>query len=352
MKIKKINIGIKYPPVVIAELSGNHNKSLKNALKLVEVAKKCGVQFLKLQTYTPETITIKSNKKDFLIKDKNSIWNGKSLYELYNKAFTPWDWHETIFKKAKKLGLICFSSPFDISAVDFLESLNVPAYKIASFEITDFPLIKRIAQTNKPIILSTGMASIKEINEAISLINKSGKSEYAILKCTSSYPADPKHINLKTIIDMRKRFKCEVGISDHTLGIGVAIASIPFNSTIIEKHLTLRRKDGGVDSKFSLEPEEMQQLVKESRKAWQAQGLVKYGYNSSEKLSIKHRKSIYISSNIKKNDIFSSNNIRVVRPGFGMHSKYFEKIIGLKAKKDLSKGTPLKKSMIKKGTII
>ena len=347
MKIKNINIGINNHPIIIAELSGNHNRSLKKAIKLVEEAKKCGVNFLKLQTYTPETITINSKKKDFLINDKKNIWHGKNLYELYSQAYTPWEWHYPIFQKAKELGLIFFSSPFDPSAVDFLETLKVPAYKIASFEITDFPLIKRVAETNKPIILSTGMASIKEINEAIKLIKKNGKSEFALLKCTSSYPADPKNINLKTIIDMRKKFKCEVGISDHTLGIGVSIASIAFQSTIIEKHFTLKRNDGGVDSKFSIEPYEMKQLVQESKKVWESIGTIKYGYSSSEKMSIKHRKSIYIAKDIKKNDQFTKKNIKVVRPGLGMHSKYFEKIIGLRIKKNVKKGTALIPSLIK-----
>jgi len=350
MKIKNIKIGINYPPIIIAEMSGNHNRSLKNAINIVKQVKLSGVKFLKLQTYTPDTITLNSRKKDFLINDKKNIWHGKNLHNLYKQAYTPWEWHQPIFQKAKELGIICFSSPFDPSAVDFLEKLKVPAYKVASFEITDFPLIKRIAETNKPIILSTGMATKKEIYEAINLIKKNGKSEFALLKCTSSYPAEPKDINLQTIIDMRKTFKCEVGISDHTLGIGVSIASIGFQSSIIEKHFTISRKQGGVDSKFSMEPEEMRLLVDESKKAWLAQGKVKYGHNASERISIKHRKSIYISNNLKKNDLFSYNNIKVVRPGFGMHTKYYEKIIGLKAKKNIAKGTPLKKNMIKKGT--
>ena len=348
MKIKNINIGINNYPIIIAELSGNHNRSLKKAIKLVEEAKKCGIKLLKLQTYTPDTITINSRKKDFLINDKKNIWHGKNLHDLYSQAYTPWEWHYPIFQKAKELGIICFSSPFDPSAVDFLETLKVPAYKIASFEITDFPLIKRVAETNKPIILSTGMASIKEINDAIKLIKKHGKSEFALLKCTSSYPANPKNINLKTIIDMRKKFKCEVGISDHTLGIGVSIASIAFQSTIIEKHFTLNRKDGGVDSKFSIEPSEMKQLVVESKNAWESIGSIKYGFRSSEKMSLKYRKSIYISKDMKKNEEFTHNNIKVIRPGLGMHSKYFEKIIGLRVNRNVSRGTALIKSMIKK----
>ena len=347
MKIGNIKIGFEHPPIIIAEMSGNHNKSLQNALNIVKQAKFCGVKFLKLQTYTPDTITLNSKKKDFLINDKKSIWYGKNLHQLYKQAYTPWEWHHPIFQKAKELGIICFSTPFDTSAVDFLESLKVPAYKIASFEITDFPLIKRVAETNKPIILSTGMASKKEITEAIKLIKKNGKSEFALLKCTSSYPADPKDINLKTIIDMRKKFKCEVGISDHTLGIGVSIASIAFQSTIIEKHFTLNRKDGGIDSKFSIEPSEMKQLVVESKNAWESMGSIKYGFRSSEKMSLKYRKSIYISRDMKKNEEFTNKNIKVVRPGLGMHSKYFEKIIGLRINKNVSKGTALRVSMIK-----
>ena len=348
MKIKNINIGINYPPVIIAEMSGNHNKSLKNAINIVKQVKLCGVKFLKLQTYTPDKITLNSKKRDFLINDKKNIWYGKNLHHLYKQAYTPWKWHQAIFQKAKELGIICFSSPFDPTAVDFLENLKVPAYKIASFEITDFPLIKRIAETNKPIILSTGMASKKEIYDAINLIKKNGKSKFALLKCTSSYPAEPKDINLKTIIDMRKTFKCEVGISDHTLGIGVSIASIGFQSTIIEKHFTLKRKYGGVDSKFSIEPHEMKQLVKESKSAWESIGLIKYGFGSSEKKSIRYRKSIYLSKHMKKNEKFTHDNIKVIRPGLGMHSKYFEKIIGLRVNRNVSRGTALIKSMIKK----
>jgi pseudaminic acid synthase len=328
MKIKNINIGINYPPIIIAEMSGNHNQSLKNAIKIVEKAKKCGLKFLKIQTYTPDTITLKSNRKDFFIRDKKNIWYGQSLYNLYKKAYTPWEWHEAIFKRAKELGIICFSTPFDPSSVDFLESLKVPAYKIASFEITDFPLIKKVAQTNKPIILSTGMASKNEIAEAIDLIKKSGNSSYAILKCTSSYPADPKNINLKTIIDMRKKSKCEVGLSDHTLGIGVAIASIPFKTTIIEKHFTLNRRNGGVDSKFSIEPDEMMKLVNEVNSAWKSIGKIKYGCTESEKKSLNHRKSIYITKDMKKGEIITQKNIKVNRPAFGLHSKYFDKVIG------------------------
>ena len=348
MKIKNIKIDINQPPIIIAEMSANHNRSLKKALRLVDEVKKSGVKFLKLQTYTPDTITINSKRKDFLINNKNSIWYGKNLYQLYRTAYTPWEWHYPIFQKAKELGIICFSTPFDPSAVDFLESLKVPAYKISSFEITDFPLIKKVAKTNKPIILSTGMASIKEINEAIRLIKQYGKSKFALLKCTSSYPADPKNINLKTIIDMRKKFKCEVGISDHTLGIGVAVASIPFQSTIIEKHFTLSRSDGGVDSKFSIEPDEMKILIKEVNSAWKAIGKIKYGYTESEKKSLNHRKSIYITKNMKKGERITENNIKVVRPAFGLHSKYFNKVIGLKLIKNVKSGTALKWELIRK----
>jgi len=348
MKIKNIKIGTIYPPIVIAEMSGNHNRSLNNALNIVEQAKLCGVKFLKLQTYTPDTITINSKRKDFFINDKKNIWHGKKLYELYRQAYTPWEWHLPIFQKAKELGIICFSTPFDPSAVDFLETLNVPAYKIASFEITDFPLIKKIAETNKPIILSTGMATIKEIREAVKLIKKNGKSKFALLKCTSSYPADPININLKTIIDMRKKFKCEVGISDHTLGIGVAVASISFQSTIIEKHFTLKRSDGGVDSKFSIEPDEMKILIKEVNSAWEAIGKIKYGCTASEKKSLNHRKSIYITKDMKKGEIITQKNIKVIRPAFGLHSKYFDKVIGSKLIKNVKSGTALKWELIRK----
>ncbi len=300
--INNISIGKDYQPFIIAEMSGNHDQSLEKALEIVRAAKYCGAHAIKLQTYTADTITLKSKNKEFMINDKNSLWYGKSMYQLYNEAHTPWEWHKPIMDLANDLGLICFSSPFDESAVEFLEDLNVPAYKIASFENIHLPLIKKVASTGKPIIISSGMASIAEIDEAVRLIQKEGSGQFAILKCTSSYPSDPKNSNILTIPHMRELFKCEIGLSDHTLGLGASIAAVSHGATIIEKHLTLKRSDEGVDSAFSLEPNEMKNLVFETTQAWKALGSVHYGPTSSEISSLKHRRSIYVSSDINKNE--------------------------------------------------
>ena len=330
-------------PLIIAEISGNHSGNKKKFLKLIKEAFLNGADLVKIQTYEPSDITI-NNKKSHHFKIHNGIWKNKYLWDLYKKACTPYSWHKDAFKIAKNFNKILFSSPFSIKAVDFLESFNVKIYKIASFEITDFPLIKRIAKTNKPIILSTGMASQKEIYEAINLIKRSGSSEFALLKCTSSYPADPKNINLKTIIDMRKKFKCEVGLSDHTLGIGVAVASIPFQTTIIEKHFTLNRSNGGVDSKFSIEPNEMVKLIYEVNSAWEAIGKIKYGYSESEKQSLNHRKSIYITKDMKKGEIIKEDNISFLRPcpENGIPPYEVDKIIGKNIKISMQSGQHLK----------
>ena len=274
MKIGNIKIGLNNKPRIIAEISGNHNKKLKNALKLVEVAAEAGADMVKLQTYTPDTITLKSSRKEFLIKDKKSLWKNQNLYNLFKKGFTPWEWHPAIFKKAKKLGILCFSSVFDETSVDFLEKLNVPGYKIASFESTHYPLIKKVIQTKKPLIISVGLSSLKEIKELIKFLRNNKCKNFALLKCTSAYPAKPTDSNVNTIADMRKKFKCEVGLSDHTLGIGASIAAVSNRATIIEKHITLNRNAKGVDDKFSLEPNELRSLVKESYIAWQALGKV------------------------------------------------------------------------------
>ena len=257
-------------PFIIAEMSGNHNQSLERALKIVEVAAKTGVNALKIQTYTPDTMTIDKNDGEFLITDKNSLWTGKSLYELYKEAYTPWEWHKPIFDKCKECGIFGFSTPFDFTAVEFLEEINVPFYKIASFENTDLPLIKKIAKTGKPIIISTGMTNVAELNDLVETAKENGCKDLVLLKCTSNYPATPDGSNLLTIPHMRKLFNCEVGLSDHTLGIGVAVASVALGATVIEKHFTLSRAEGGVDSAFSMEPAEMKQLVVETERAWQA----------------------------------------------------------------------------------
>ena len=341
IKIDKVNIGLNNKPVIVAEMSGNHNQSLDRALKIVEVAASTGVQMLKLQTYTADTMTLDVKDGDFLIKDKN-LWTGQTLHELYKRAHTPWEWHEPIMKKAKELDIVCFSSVFDGSAVDFLETLNVPAYKIASFENTDLPLIKRVAETGKPIIVSTGMATLKEIEEIVETIENSGCKKYVLLKCTSTYPALPENSNILTIPDLRKLFKCEVGLSDHTLGIGSALAAVAHGATIIEKHFTLNRLDGGVDSTFSIEPQEMKILVSEAEKTWQSLGKKSYGPTEAEKASLKFRRSLYVAKDIEINQKFTKENLRIIRPGNGLEPKYYNKVLGRKVNKKLKKGTAVK----------
>ena len=342
MKKKNIfNLDNSLPPFIIAEMSGNHQQSLEHAIKIVEEASKTGVNAIKLQTYTADTITLDLKKDEFFISDKNNIWKGKSLHELYTKAHTPWEWHEPIMKHANKLGLICFSSPFDESAVDFLEDLNVPAYKIASFEITHLPLIKKVASTGKPMIISTGMANVAEIQEVVELIRNENCNEFVLLKCTSTYPASPENSNIMTIPHMQKLFNCEVGLSDHTLGIGASIAAVSHGASVIEKHFTLDRSDGGVDSTFSMEPHEMKQLVIESERAWKALGIIKYGPTKAEKKSVLKRRSLYISKDMKRGELLSERNLRIVRPGLGLKPKYINIVFGRKVKKDLKKGTPL-----------
>ncbi len=336
------------PPFVIAELSGNHNQSLDLALKMIEAAALAGVDAIKLQTYTADTMTLDCELDDFQILAENNLWKGNSLYELYQKAHTPWDWHKTLFDKAKSLGLIAFSSPFDISAVDFLETLDVPCYKIASFENNDIPLIKRIAETGKPVIMSTGMASLTEISEAIDCLKNNGCSQIILLKCTSAYPASPAHANLKTIAHLRETFKCEVGISDHTLGIGVALAGVALGASIIEKHFVLSRDAGGIDAAFSLEPAELMMLVNESKTVALAVGQILYGGASSEQDAKKYRRSIYIAKNIKKGEMLTSKNTQIIRPGFGLAPKFHPLILGQQIIKDAIKGTPLSWDLLKK----
>jgi pseudaminic acid synthase len=348
MKIGNIKIGLKNKPCIIAEISGNHNKKLSNALKLVEIAANAGADMVKLQTYTPDTITIKSNRKEFIIRDKKSLWKNQNLYNLFKKGFTPWEWHPAILKKAKKLGILCFSSVFDETSVDFLEKLNVPAYKIASFESNHYPLIKKVIKTKKPMIISTGLSSLKEIRELVKFLKRNKCNNFALLKCTSAYPANPTDSNVNTIEDMRKKFKCEIGLSDHTLGIGASIAAVSNKATIIEKHITLNRNANGVDDKFSLEPYELKALVKESHTAWQALGKVFYGPTKNEVNSLQFRRSIYCSKDIKKGEKFTKSNIKIIRPSMGLEPKFFNDILGKKAKKSLKFATPVKWSYVKK----
>lgn len=339
IKIANTKIGLKYKPFIIAEMSGNHNHSLDRAMEIVKSVAESGANALKLQTYTADTLTLDVNEGEFLIEDKNSLWKGKSLYKLYEEAYTPWEWHKPIMDLANELGLICFSTPFDRTAVDFLEELDVPAYKIASFENTHLPLIKRVAKTGKPIIVSTGMASISEIDETVNTIRNSGCEQFALLKCTSTYPANPKNSNILTIPHMREYFNCEVGLSDHTMGIGASVSAVAHGATVIEKHFTLSRIDGGVDSAFSLEPQEMKALSIESERAWYSLGNIKYGPSDAEKKSLNFRSSLYISEDLKKGDILNEENLRIVRPGLGLSPKYYDILLGKKVNKDLDKGT-------------
>jgi len=334
-------IGLDNPPFIIAEMSGNHNQSLDRALEIVAAASSSGAHALKLQTYTANTITLDIKKDEFLISDKKNLWKGKSLYELYEQAYTPWEWHKPIMLKAKELGMLCFSSPFDNSAVDFLEELNVPAYKIASPEIIHLPLIKKVASTGKPLFISTGMASISEINEAVITARKYGCEQLVLLKCTSSYPASPTEINLNTIPHMRDLFECEVGLSDHTLGIGTAVAAVALSATVIEKHFTLSRAAGGTDSAFSIEPHEMTNLVIETKQAWESIGQVKYGPTVSEQPNLKYRQSLYIIHDMKAGEIFTPDNLRSIRPGLGLAPKYYEVVLGRKVNQNVKKGEPV-----------
>lgn len=341
IKIAHKEIGKHAKPFIIAEMSGNHNQSLERALHLVELAAEAGVDALKLQTYTPDTITLDVHTGEFFISNDENLWKGQSLYNLYKEAYTPWEWHKAIFDRAKELGLIAFSSPFDETAVDFLETLNVPAYKIASFENVSIPLIRKVAKTGKPIIISTGMATAAELDEAVQTIRKEGNNQIILLKCTSTYPATPENSNLATIPHMRELFNTEIGLSDHTMGVGVSVAAVSLGATVIEKHFTTSRADGGVDSAFSMEPHELKMLVEETERAWLSIGKVNYGPTEAEIPSLVGRRSLYISADMKGGDILSKENVRDVRPGLGLPTKYYDLVLGKAIKQDVKKGTPL-----------
>lgn len=346
LKIGNRMVGVDHPPFIIAEMSGNHNQSLERALEIVEAVAKTGAHALKIQTYTPDTMTLDIDEGEFHISDAKSLWAGTSLYKLYAEAYTPWEWHKPIFDRAKELGIIAFSTPFDDTAVDFLESLDVPCYKIASFENTDLPLIRRVAATGKPLIISTGMASIAELDETVRAARSAGCNDLILLKCTSTYPATAQNTNVLTIPHMRELFGCEVGLSDHTMGIGVSVASVALGATVIEKHFTLDRADGGVDSSFSMEPVEMTQLVLETERAWQALGCVSYGATDAEKKSIQFRRSLYIVQDMKAGDTLTLKNVRAIRPGLGLPTKYLEKFLGKKLNKNCKRGTALNWDLI------
>jgi N-acetylneuraminate synthase len=335
-------IGVNQPPFIIAEMSGNHNQSLERALEIVEAVAKSGAHALKIQTYTPETMTLDLDEREFHISDPNSAWTGASLYKLYGQAYTPWEWHRPIFDRARELGVIVFSTPFDDTAVDFLESLDVPCYKIAAFENTDLPLIRRVAATRKPLIISTGMASIAELDDTVRTAREAGCKDLILLKCTSTYPAVANNTNILTIPHMRALFRCEVGLSDHTLGVGVSVASVALGATVVEKHFTLDRAAGGVDSAFSMEPAEMAQLVVETERAWQALGQVSYGATEAEKKSIIFRRSLYVVRDLKAGDVLTKDNVRAIRPGLGLPTKYIDVVLGKTVTQDILRGTGLR----------
>jgi pseudaminic acid synthase len=339
-------IGQDASPFVIAEMSGNHNQSLQRSLDIVDAVARSGAHALKIQTYTPDTMTLDLKDGDFFVADKNNLWHGTTLYQLYAQAHTPWEWHQAIFDRAAQHGLLAFSSPFDASAVDFLESLNVPCYKIASFENTDLALIRKAAATGKPMILSTGMATVAELGEAVDTARQAGCRDLVLLKCTSSYPATPEDSNILTIPHLRQLFGCEVGLSDHTLGVGVGVASVALGASVIEKHFTLDRADGGVDSSFSLEPQEMQQLVEETHRAWLSLGRVSYGPTAAEIKSLKYRRGLRVVADLPAGSVLTPDNVRAIRPGGPLTSGSLSIVLGRTVKTAIKKGTALSWDLI------
>ena len=336
-------------PFIIAEMSGNHNRSLERALAIVDAAAAAGAHAVKLQTYTPDTMTLDLDSGEFFIDDPSNPWAGRSLHQLYGEANTPWEWHQAIFQRCREQGLIAFSSPFDESAVDFLETLDAPAYKIASFENSDLPLIRKAAATGKPLIISTGMATLAELAEAVDAAREAGCTQLALLKCTSTYPASPENTHLATLPRLRELFDCPVGLSDHTLGVGVAVAATALGATIIEKHFTLNRADGGVDAAFSIEPEGLRQLVEETERAALAIGGVHFGPSEEESASIKHRRSLYIAKDLKAGEVLTADSLRRIRPGEGLAPKHYETVLGMAVNRDVPRGTPLSWGLLRKG---
>lgn len=339
----QMNIGKNFKPFIIAEISANHKKSINRVFKMIDEAKKAKASAIKLQSYKADTITLNIRSKNFFIKDKKSLWKNNYLYDLYKKGETPWEWTNKIFKYAKKKKIICFSTPFDETAVDMLEQVNCPLYKIASFEMTDHILLKKVAKTKKPIILSTGMATKKEIKESVNILKKNGSKEVIILKCTSAYPAQTENLNLSTITDMKKSFKCCVGYSDHSIGITAATTAVSLGADVIEKHFTLNKNDGALDSQFSSDPVELKSLIKSCNNAKIALGGIKYGPTTQEKKSIKKRRSLFFLNNLKKGDIIKKQDIGSFRPALGVEVKYYDKIIGKKLIKNTKYGQPVKK---------
>ena len=333
-------------PFIIAEMSGNHNQSLDRALEIVDAVADAGAHALKLQTYTPDTITFNGASEEFYIRDAKSLWADKNLYKLYEQAYTPWEWHKPIFDHAKKRGMIAFSSPFDTTAVDFLESLEVPLYKIASFENTDHILLKRVAKTGKPVIMSTGVASVADLDESIHVLRANGCTDLVLLKCTSTYPATPESTNLRTIPHLRELFDVPVGLSDHTMGIGAAVAAVAFGAVVLEKHVTLRRADGGVDSAFSLEPDELRNLVIETERAHLSMGRVSYDLTPKEAKSGQFKRSLYVVRDMQAGDPFTPDTVRSIRPANGLHTRYYDDILGKTATQDILAGTALSWNLI------
>ncbi|VFN07020.1 MAG: N-acetylneuraminate synthase, partial [Candidatus Kentron sp. G] len=341
IRIANRPIGIDHAPFIVAEMSGNHNQSLDRALAIVDAAARTGAHAIKLQTYTADTMTLDLAEGMFFIDEPDSLWKGRSLYELYQEAYTPWEWHAPIFERARELGLIAFSTPFDETAVDFLEKLDVPCYKIASFENTDLPLIRKVAATGKPMLISTGMANLAELDETVRTARESGCKDLVLLKCTSTYPATPENSHARTIPHMRQLFDCEVGLSDHTLGVGTAVAAAALGAAVLEKHFTLKRADGGVDSAFSLEPEELAALVVESARAWRSLGAVTYGASEEERKSRIFRRSLYIVEDMAAGDVLTPENLRCIRPGLGLAPKYYDVLLGKRVSRNVRRGTPV-----------
>jgi len=340
-------IGAGSPPFIIAEMSGNHNQSLDRALAIVEAAAATGAHALKLQTYTPDTLTLDCDRPDFLVSGKDTPWEGRRLYDLYAEAMTPWEWHAPLFERARALGMIPLSTPFDDAAVDLLESLGSDVYKIASFETNHLPLLRRVAATGKPVIMSTGMATAGEIEQAVATLRAGGCRDIVLLKCTSTYPATPENTNIRTIPHLREMFCCEVGLSDHTLGIGVAVASVALGATVIEKHFTLSRADGGVDATFSMEPAEMVALVVETERAWQALGRVSYGPTEAEQGSRRFRRSLYIARDCPAGHVLTAEDVRIVRPGHGLEPVEMDRVVGLPLARAVACGDPLRYALFK-----
>ena len=341
IRINEVLIGTEHEPFVIAEMSGNHNQSLEKALKIIDAAADSGAHAVKLQTYTADTLTINVDHGEFFISDPKSLWKGRSLYDLYQEAHTPWDWHKALFDRAKKRGILCFSTPFDETAVDFLESLDMPVYKIASFENNHIPLLKKVATTGKPVIMSTGISSLADIALAVQTLRSNGCKDIVLLKCTSTYPATPENTNIRTIPHMAQMFNCHVGLSDHTMGTGVAISAVAMGARVIEKHFTIDRSEGGVDSTFSMEPGEFLTLVEETKRAFQSLGEVTYGILPKERKSLTFTRSLYIVEDTAKGEILTKKNLGIIRPGLGLAPKYFEQMLGKKINRSVKKGTAL-----------